>query len=124
MQITEQIVWENLSKGFHGGYFDSNEICTFDEDNEKQFVCFSVREYTSDHEDFFGVCCPMWEIYLWLREVRNIEGEQEYETEVKYRVGDDFCRAEYAQEFCEYILYSIKKHGNLSRLPISERVED
>lgn len=124
MQITEQLIWEDLSKGFHGGYFDSNEICTFSEDGEKQFVCFSVREYTSDREDFFGVACPMWEIYLWIREVRSIEGEQEYETEVKYRAGDDYCRASYAQEFCEYILYSIKKHGNLSRLPVSERVED
>lgn len=124
MQITEQITWEDLSKGFHGGYFDSNEICTFDEDGEKQFVCFSVREYTSDTTDFFGVACPMWEIYAWIREVRMFHDQKEYETEVKYRVGDDYCRASYAQEFCEYIVYSIKKHGNLSRLPVSERVED
>ncbi len=98
MQITEQITWEDFSRGFHGGRIDSAEIETFNFSDEKQYVSFSVREYTSDHEDFFGVCCPMWEIYLWLREVRNIEGEQEYETEVKYRVGDDFCRAEYAQD--------------------------
>lgn len=126
MQITEQqqITWEDFSRGFHGGRIDSTEIETFNFSDEKQYVSFSVREYTSDHEDFFGVCCPMWEIYLWLREVRSIGGEQEYETEVQYRVGDDYCKAEYAQEFCEYILYSIKKHGNLSRLPISERVED
>lgn len=126
MQITEQqqIIWEDFSRGFHGGRIDSEEICTFNEDGEKQFISFSVREYTSDHEDFFGVACPMWEIYLYLREVRMFHDQKEYETEVQYMTGNDYCRAEYAQEFCEYILYSIKKHGNLSRLPVSERIED
>ena len=126
MQITEQqqITWEDFSRGFHGGRIDSTEIETFNFSDEKQYVSFSVREYTSDHEDFFGVACPMWEIYIWIRDVRKFQEETDYETEVQYRVGDDYCKAEYAQEFCEYILYSIKKHGNLSRLPISERVED
>lgn len=136
MNITEQqqliqcdsIIWEDFSRGFHGGRIDSEEICTFNEEEdgikEKQFISFSVRQYTSDHEDFFGVNTPAWEIFVYIRDIRNIINEQEYETEVQYRVGDDYGRAEYAQEFCEYILYSIKKHGNISRLPISERVED
>jgi hypothetical protein len=126
MQITEQkqITWEDFSRGFHGGRIDSEEIETFNFSDEKQYVSFSVREYTSDTTDFFGVCCPMWEILVWIREVRMFHDQKEYETEVQYMAGNDYCRAEYAQEFCEYILYSIKKHGNISRLPICERVED
>jgi hypothetical protein len=126
MQITEQkqIVWEDFSRGFHGGRIDSEEIETFNFSDEKQYVSFSVREYTSDTTDFFGVCCPRWEIHVFIRDIRLFHDQKEYETEVQYRVGDDYCKAEYAQEFCEYILYSIKKHGNLSRLPVSERVED
>ena len=115
-----QLIWEDLSRGFHGGYFDSNEICTFDEDGEKQLICFSVREYTSDRTDFFGVECPAWELILFIREIRN----GEYSCESKWLIGKDYGRAEYAKEFADYVVESVKKHGNISRLPFSELLED
>jgi len=118
------ITWEDFSRGFHGGRFESYEIETFNlwdyDSDEIQKVQFTVQEYTSDEEDFFGVACPKWEIFVTLKDIRSAE----YEIDTRWRIGEDYARAEYAQEFCEYALQSIKKHGNISRLPFSELAEE
>ena len=125
MQITEQqIAWEDLSRGFHGGRIDSEEVETFDYSDEKQYISFSVRQYTSERTDFFGVYVDAWELFVFIRDVRFMSDEREYETETKWRIGEDYARAEYAQEFAEYVVESIKKHGNISRLPFSEMCDD
>ena len=116
--ICKQLVWEDFSRGFHGGRIESDEICIFEEDDEKQFVQFAVQEYTSDEEDFFGVCVPKWEIILTLRDIRA-----EYTYDRQWLIGKDYARANYAQEFCDYALNSIKEHGNISRLPFSEIID-
>jgi len=117
------ITWEDLSRGFHGGRFESYEIETFNlwdyDSDEIQKVQFTVQEYTSDEEDFFGVACPKWEIILTLTDIR----EPEYRIKQQYLIGRDYARANYAQDFCEYVVESITKYGNLSRLPLSEFVD-
>ena len=123
------ITWEDFSRGFHGGRFESDEIKTFDFTDEIQKVQFTVQEYTSDETDFFGVACPKWEIIVTLKDIRIIVTlkdirSAEYEIDTRWRIGEDYARAEYAQEFCEYALQSIKKHGNISRLPFSELAEE
>jgi hypothetical protein len=115
----DKIIWQDFSRGFHGGKHESQAIKFYEEENEKQFIQFIVQEYTSDREDFFGVCVPAWEIFIYI-----IYSHDEYETENKYRIGEDYARAEYAQEFCEYVLHSVEKHGNISRLPYSEFIDD
>ena len=118
--LGQKIVWDDLSRGFHGGLFISNEIETFNFTDEIQRLRFEVRQYTSDRTDFFGTYCDAWEIILTLKDIRSAE----YEVEGVWRIGIDYARAEYAKEFCEYALESIKKHGNISRLPLSEMVEE
>ena len=120
MQIANccEIVWDDCSRGFHGGEFVSQEIEVFDFSDEKQYVQFTVKEYTSDRTDYFGVECPAWEIIVDLRDVRA-EGE----ICVRYRIGEDYARADYAKEFCDYALASIARHGNISRLPFSELID-
>ena len=122
--LVEKITWEDFSRGFHGGRFESDQICVFEDEEseggEKQFVQFTVQEYTSDEEDFFGVCVPKWEIILTLTDIRPLE----YEIETEWRIGEDYGRPDYAQEFCDYVVESVKKHGNISRLPFSEMIED
>ena len=118
--LDQKIVWEDFSRGFHGGRIESDEQCIFEDGGEKRLAQFAVQEYTSDEEDFFGVYVPKWEIILTLKDIRS----SEYEIESVWRIGIDYGRAEYAQEFCEYALQSIKKHGNISRLPFSEMVEE
>ena len=113
------ITWEDFSRGFHGGRIESDEQCIFEDGGEKQFVQFAVQEYTSDEEDFFGTCVPKWEIILTLTDIR----EPEYEIERQYLIGRHYGRAEYAQDFCEYVVESITKYGNISRLPFSELVD-
>jgi hypothetical protein len=120
ISLVEKITWEDFSRGFHGGRIESDELCVFEDGDEKQFVQFAVQEYTSDEEDFFGVCVPKWEIILTLTDIRSAE----YKIETQWRIGIDYGRANYAQEFCDYALKSIKEHGNISRLPFSEIVED
>jgi len=120
ISLGQKIVWEDFSRGFHGGEFESGEIETFNFTDEIQKVKFRVQQYTSDRTDFFGTYVDAWEIILTLKNIRS----SEYEIETEWRIGIDYCRAEYAQEFCEYALESIKKHGNISRLPFSEMVEE
>ena len=120
ISLGQKIVWEDLSRGFHGGEFVSNEIETFNFTDEIQKIRFEVRQYTSDRTDFFGTYVDAWEIILTLKDIRS----PEYEIESVWRIGIDYGRAEYAQEFCEYALESIKKHGGISRLPYSEMVEE
>jgi len=118
--LDQKIVWEDFSRGFHGGRFESDEIETFNFTDEIQKVRFRVQQYTSDQTDFFGTYCDAWEIILTLKDIRSAE----YQVEGVWRIGIDYARAEYAKEFCEYALESIKKHGNISRLPLSEMVEE
>lgn len=119
-QINQQLfAWQDLSRGFHGGRFDSQEICIFDEGGEKGTIEFSVREYTSDHKDFFGVCAPAWRILAFCRDSKRcVEvDKEEYGVRREYELGADYARKEYAMEFCEYILASSLKYQNFSRLP-------
>lgn len=119
MQLANcEILWDDFSRGFHGGEFVSQEIETFNFTDEKQYVQFTIREYTSDETDFFGVACPKWEIIVDLRDVRA-----ECETCSSWRIGIDYARADYAREFCDYALASIARHGNISRLPFSELID-
>jgi hypothetical protein len=121
--LAQKITWEDFSHGFHGGRIESDEICVFDDEEseggEKQFVQFAVQEYTSDEEDFFGTCVSKWEIILTLTDIR----EPEYKIERQYLIGRDYARANYAQDFCEYVVASVTKYGNLSRLPLSEFID-
>ena len=119
MTITT-ITWRNFSRGFHGGRFESDEIETFNFSDEIQKVQFTVQEYTSDETDFFGTSTSRWEIFVTIKDIPSAE----YEIETRWRIGEDYVRAEYAQEFSEYALWSIKKHGNISRLPFSELAEE
>jgi len=116
----QKISWDDFSRGFHGGRIESDEIETFNFSDEIQKVQFTVQEYTSDETDFFGASISKWEIFVTIKDIRSAE----YEVETRWRIGEDYCRAEYAQEFCEYALSSITRHGNISRLPFSERVEE
>lgn len=139
MQITEQqqiafnnlfdeidnlFYWVDLSRGFHGGEFISNELLVFDRDGEQQTIEFSVKQYTSDRTDYFGTFVDAWEIVVRIRDRRFINNVLDYETDVKYRVGEDYACAEYAKDFCSYIFYSIKRYGNISRLPFSQFCDD
>lgn len=117
--LVQEITWEDFSRGFHGGRIESDQICVFEDGDEKQFVQFTVQEYTSDEEDFFGVCVPKWEIILTLMDIRSAE----YKIETEWRIGQDYGRRDYAQEFCDYVVESVKKHGNISRLPFSEMID-
>lgn len=119
-QISQQIFeWQDLSRGYRGGRFDSSEICVFDEAGEKETIEFSIREYTSDHEDLFGVCAPAWRILVFCRGTKQCAevDKEEYDIMRTYELGADYTRWELAMEFCEYILASYLEHQNLSRLP-------
>lgn len=119
-QISQQIFeWQDLSRGYRGGRFDSREICVFDEAGEKGTIEFSIREYTSDHEDFFGVCAPAWRILVFCCDTqRCVEvDKEEYRVTRDYELGADYATKEFAMEFCEYILASYLEYQNFSRLP-------
>lgn len=119
-QINQEVFkWQDLSRGFHGGRFDSTEICVFSDVSEVCNLDFSVREYTSDTEDSFGVSTSAWRIILFVKECRHVPGTEieEYAVEFPVEVALNYEEKEFAMEFCEYVLASFLKHQNLSRLP-------
>jgi hypothetical protein len=117
-QISQEIFdWQDLSR-FRGGRFDSKEICVFSDMGEEMFLDFSVREYTSDEEDFFGTAEICWRIIVFLKERRCVTSNlQEYDVEFPVEIGNEYSQEEHAMEFCEYALASFLKHQNFSRLP-------
>lgn len=120
-QIRQEIFsWNNMSRGFHGGRFDSSEICVFDEAGETAVLDFSLREYTSGLEDSLGITLSRWRIILFIKEGRCVPGAanlSEYAIEFPVEVGIDYADKKSAMDFCEYILASYLEHQNLSRLP-------
>jgi len=41
ISLGQKIAWDDLSRGFHGGYFESNEIETFNFTDEIQRLRFT-----------------------------------------------------------------------------------
>lgn len=113
----QKIHWENFSRGFHGGRFTAAPVCVFDEGGEKCFLDFELQEYTSDEEDFFGVNTSAWQIICYIRELKFVYGNKEYDSESCWCLGRDYSRKESAMEFCEYIVESYKKHQSFTCLP-------
>lgn len=107
-------VWTDYSRGFRGGEFLSNSIVVFDEDGVKTTVKFTVKEYTSEETDYFGVGVGKW--YL---EVEITDTTQDYDDARTYGLGDDFSYADYAKEFADFVLQSYKIHHSLAVMPVT-----
>lgn len=112
-------VWTDYSRGFHGGEFTCNPIVVFDEDGEKTTLMFTVKEYTSEDTDYFGVECPKWYLEVEITDSKKIGDMQEYETTVTWGLGDDFSRADYAKEFADFVVQTYKTHQSLAVLPVA-----
>ena len=112
-------VWTDYSRGFRGGEFTCDPIVVFDEDGEKTTLMFTVKEYTSEHTDYFGVECPMWYLEVEITDTKKIGDMQEYDTTRTYGLGDDFSRADYAKEFADFVLQSYKTHQSLAIMPVA-----
>jgi hypothetical protein len=111
---TQKIYWTDFSRGFHGGRFESAPEIVYQEDDDKCSLQFSVEEFTSDTEDFFGVACPMWRLSVEIIRIAN-----NYTDKVTWGIGDEFAQSEFAKEFAEYVLESYKKHESLACLPVA-----
>jgi hypothetical protein len=119
-QINQEIFqWQDLGRGFHGGRFDSKEICVFHDSSEICNLDFSVRQYTSDEEDCFGANYSRWRIIVFIKQRRHEPrtDAEEFAIEFPAEVGISYSEKEFAMEFCEYVLASFLKYQNLSRLP-------
>jgi hypothetical protein len=112
-------VWTDYSRGFRGGEFTSDPIVVFDEDGETCTLAFTVKEYTSEETDFFGVETAKWYLEVEIVDKKKIGDLQEYETAVLWGLGDDFSRADFAKEFAEFVLQSYKTHQSLAIMPVA-----
>jgi hypothetical protein len=112
-------VWTDYSRGFRGGEFTSDPIVVFDEDGETCTLAFTVKEYTSEETDFFGVETAKWHIEVEIVDKKKIGDLQEYETAVIYGLGDDFSRADFAKEYAQFVVQSYKIHQSLAVMPVA-----
>lgn len=80
---------------------------------------FTVKEYTSEDTDYFGVECPKWYLEVEITDSKKIGDMQEYETTVTWGLGDDFSRADYAKEFADFVVQTYKTHQSLAVLPVA-----
>lgn len=111
--------WEDYSRGFRGGEFTSAPIVVFDEDDEKTTLMFTVKEYTSEDTDYFGVEVAKWYLEVEIVDTKKIGDMQEYDTARTYGLGDDFSRADYAKEFADFVLQTYKTHQSLAVMPVA-----
>ena len=111
--------WEDYSRGFRGGEFTSTPIVVFDEDGETCTLAFTVKEYTSEDTDFFGVETAKWYLEVEITDTKKVNDLREYETTVTWGLGDDFSRADFAKEFAEFVLQSYKTHQSLAVMPVA-----
>lgn len=107
--MQELFRWQNLSRGFQGGFYISAPVRVFDEDGEITDLLFSVKQVDSS---FF--------LLLKIEESRFICGQQECSFYSNWCLGEDFGQPEAAMEFAEYVVESYRKHQNLSRLPFTD----
>ncbi len=112
-------VWTDYSRGFRGGEFTSDPIVVFDEDGETCTLVFTVKEYTSEETDFFGVKTAKWRIEVEIVDKIKIGNLLEHETTVIYGLGDDFCHADFAKEYAQFVVQSYKIHQSLAVMPVA-----
>ena len=103
------IEWQDLSRGFHGGFLRS-AITIQEEEGEPMEIVIAVKEYTSDREDFFGVRCPAWEVVVTIYDELSPSGRS-------YHCGDDFSSSDNAKEYADYIVWQFCKGNLLACIP-------
>lgn len=108
------IDWQDLSRGFHGGYYYSGRIQFFDydgDDGEKpNELEITIQQYTSDHTDFFGVNVDAWQVFVRIFDSLSPDGRE-------YLCGSDFSSADNAKEYAAYIAWQFKKGNRLASIP-------
>jgi|688.fasta_scaffold62441_3 hypothetical protein len=104
------IEWQDLSRGFHGGFLQSETIAIQEEEGEPIGIEIAVKEYTSDSEDYFGVSCPAWEVLVTIYDELSPSGRS-------YHCGDDFTSSDNAREYAAYIVWQFRKGHRLSCVP-------
>jgi len=114
------IDWQDLSRGFHGGYFYSgriqfgNDYETMDEEIEdeevRQEIEITIQQYTSDRTDFFGVNVDAWQVLVTIFDRLTPNGRE-------YHCGEDFSTADNAKEYAAYIVWQCKKGNRLASVP-------
>ena len=108
------IDWQDLSRGFHGGYYFSGRIQfgnneeTMDEEREE--IEITIQQYTPDRTDFFGVYVDAWQVLVTIFDCLTPDGRE-------YHCGDDFSTAENAKEYAAYIARQFKKGNRLASVP-------
>jgi len=110
------IEWQNLSRGFHGGYLCSGRIRvndedeTIEEDETMEEIELTIQQYTSDRTDYFGTNVDAWQVFVRIYDPLTPDGRE-------YHCGDDFSTADNAKEYAAYIVWQFKKGNNLACVP-------
>ena len=114
------IPWQDLSRGFHGGYHFSgriqfgNDYETMDEEIEdeevRQEIEITVQQYTSHGTDFWGVNVDAWQVFVRIFDCLTPNGRE-------YHCGEDFSTADDAKEYAAYIVWQFKKGNGLACIP-------
>ena len=104
------IEWQNLSRGFHGGYWYSDRIAVYEEDGIKEEIEITIQQYTSDRTDCFGVNLDAWQVLVTICDSLTPNGRE-------YDCGDDFSTADNAKEYAAYIVWQFKKGNGLACIP-------
>ena len=110
------IEWQNLSRGFHGGYLCSDRIQFRDEDGTMEDIELTIQQYTSDRTDYFGTNVDAWQVFVRIYDPLTPDGRE-------YNCGNDFSTADNAKEYAAYIVWQFKKGNRLACVP-SELIDD
>ena len=104
------IDWQNLSRGFHGGYWCSDRILFNEEEGRMDEIELTIQQYTSHRTDFFGVNVDAWQVLVRIYDSLTPNGRE-------YHCGEDFSTADNAKEYAAYIVWQFKKGNRLKCVP-------
>jgi hypothetical protein len=100
INTTEELVFQQYDIGFHNKKYQSQEFCAYEDDLGASHISFVIKEFTSDHEDYFGTNVSMYGLIACTRYVSFVHEDID---ELRTFLGE-FHKVEHAIRFAQFVV--------------------
>jgi hypothetical protein len=115
LNITEELVFQQYDIRFHSTKYQSQEVLSYEDHLNVEYISFNIKEFTSDEEDYFGVNISKYALIAQTRYVSFVlEGIDERRTFL-----GEFCRVEHAIRFAQFVISEYAEH-KFAACPITD----
>lgn len=102
----QEIVFSQYDLGFHNKKFESGEFLAHEDEYGADYISLQIKEFTSEHEDFFGVNYSMYGLVATTRYVSFVTEDV---THSRTFLGE-FAKVEHAIRFAHFVLNDYKEN--------------